>query len=203
MKTIKEQISEFTTADFDVFNIIVDNVNILSSNVAIAYLQAKYNNFKTENLKSNWILFLKLSQQDINRAYTAFYSEYNPIDNYNGVETHTIIENTGKKVNKNTGGTTTENMSTTFENENYRPTEKTDTSFNNLESTEEFENTSIGDNNGHHVTVDNFAKHGNLGVTQTQQMIENEMSLRMYPYCTRLIDRFVTEYCYLCEGSEM
>lgn len=200
MKTIKEQIDNLQSGEHDVFNILANDIVVANYQITLSYFTAKYSNWKTENLKANFDLFKQLSKDDITRAYNAFYAEYNPIDNYNGTETRTIIENTGKKVNKNSGGTTVENMSTTFENVNYRPTDKTDTTFNNLESSEEFENTTVGDNSGHHVTVDNFTRHGNLGTTQTTEMIQNEISLRMYPYITKLLDNFIAEYCYRSGG---
>lgn len=196
-ETLENQISNLSESDLANFNITANGTIVCNHQIVLSYLLNKYSNWKNNNLKITFSLFIQLTQLDINRAYNAFYSDYNPIDNYNGTETRTIIENTGKKISRNEGGTTVENSSTTFENENYRPTEKTDTIFNNLKSSEEFENTSIGENSGHHVTSETYTKHGNLGVTQTQQMIENEIALRMYPYCTRLIDKFVSEYCYL------
>ena len=52
---------------------------------------------------------------------------------------------------------------------------------------------------GHDISYHKLTKGGNLGVTTSQQMIENEIEMRLRPLLKMYLDTFVKEYAYCCE----
>lgn len=160
------------------------------------------------------------------RILTAFMSEYNPLENYNGVE-HT--EGSGSSRN-HTAGKVKTNTEVTNSNEEAGVTEHYETTYDNLDDSQlrykdtvtapktktngEAENnyTDYGeieaDTKTGIIKVDDkhlinatdatndqtVTRHGNLGVTTSQQMIEAEMALRKFNIVKYIVDRFANLY---------
>jgi len=159
------------------------------------------------------------------RILTAFMSEYNPLENYNGVETTEGVgssrNHTAGKVktktdisNSNEEDGETKHYETTYDNLSdsqlrYKDTvsaPKTKTSGeadSNYTDYGEIEADAKGvikldDNHLINATdatnSQTVTRHGNLGVTTSQQMIEAEMALRKFNIVKYIVDRFANLY---------
>lgn len=200
IKTLKEQIEEMSTESQNIFDIRVDNAIVYSHQLVINYILLKYAKFKTESLTVSFQLYLETMNEDIKRMYNAFYSEYNPIENYNGTEIKTFVDKHGTKTTVNDATTDTTDKTTTYNDLNFRDLDASNTVANGS-STENYNDVTLDGLTGHNVSREILSKHGNIGVTQTQTMIENEISLRMNPYFERIVDKYVAKYCFLMLGG--
>lgn len=120
------------------------------------------------------------------RMYNAMQIEYNPIENYNRTEDWT----TDNSQNSNSEGTTTastERQVSAFNSSNYENAEK-----NTGSQTGSNTNTSTGSETRHGVAK------GNIGVTTTQKMLSDELSIsergNIYRY---MIESFKHRFCIL------
>lgn len=213
-KTISEELQELTTAQKQDFDIKKNNNILIDSATVLSFFDIKYGEFTMpKTLYNSWILYKSLTITDLIRAYDAFYAEYNPIDNYDGTEEITHLEKHGT-VSKTSGGSSTEtstanNITTVnsvapFDSSDMTNNDKSVNSENsenvisndNSETTE-YEETTLGTETAHDITKDTIRKHGNIGVTMTQQMIREEIELRFKPVIIEYLTRFVYEYGYL------
>jgi len=162
------------------------------------------------------------------RILTAFMSEYNPLENYNGVEKTdgfgSSRNHTGGKVktktdvsNSNTVEGETKHYETTYDNLSesqlrYKDTTKTPTvktsgeadsnytDYGTLHTTTKDDRETVDIDNNHLVNATDASnsqtvtRHGNLGVTTSQQMIEAEMNLRKFNIVKYIVDRFANLY---------
>lgn len=213
-KTISEEIQELTNAQKQDFEIKKENEVLINSTTVLNFFDIKYGEFTMpKTLYNSWILYKSLTITDLIRAYDAFYAEYNPIDNYDGVEEVTHLEKHGT-VSKTSGGSSTEtstanNITTVNSVAPFDTTDMTndDKSVNSGSSeniissdnseTTEYNDTTLGTDTAHDITKDTIRKHGNIGVTMTQQMIREEIELRFKPVIIEYLTRFVYEYGYL------
>lgn len=213
-KTISEEIRELTTAQKQNFEIKKENNVLVDSATVLSFFDIKYGEFTMpKTLYNSWILYKTTTITDLIRAYDAFYAEYNPIDNYDGTEEITHLEKHGT-VSKTSGGSSTEtstanNINTINSVAPFDSSDLTnnDTSVNsgssenvisnNNSETTEYEDTTLGSDTAHEITKDTVYKHGNIGVTMTQQMIQEEIELRFKPILIEYLTRFVYEYGYL------
>lgn len=213
-KTISEDIQELTTAQKQNFEIKKGTETLISSSTVLTFFDIKYGEFTMpKTLYNSWILYKSLTITDLIRAYDAFYAEYNPIDNYDGTEEITHLEKHGT-VSKTSGGSSTEtstanNITTVNSVAPFDTTDMTndDKSVNSGSSeniissdnseTTEYNDTTLGTDTAHDITKDTIRKHGNIGVTMTQQMIKEEIELRFKPVIIEYLTRFVYEYGYL------
>lgn len=153
---------------------------------------------------------------NIERMVTALTAEYNPIHNYDRTEIWT--ENEKRNLAKNVNGTSTKSSSVSNSNEEnregnteylvsayneseYQPSEKTDT---NLDVTNEFEQSAS--ENGTETQAETHDENtansknghafGNIGTTQTTEMIKNEIQLRRdNNIYTILSELFYHDFC--------
>lgn len=130
------------------------NISILYSRL----LELESGSFDTALTKLSKMIVTKYAD-NWDKMYDAVYAEYNPIENYNGVEDYTdktninLTNNSKQKnygINSGLGKDTASNESNTqaSEDDNY--------------------------------TTHHMEKHGNLGMTTSQQMIESELVLREF-----------------------
>ena len=132
------------------------------------------------------------------RLYKAMLAEYDPIENYNRKEktnnqNRGSMTHSGKDTNERLSQGQTTNSITSFDNNNFQPHDlSVDT---------------IGDNNSvtyGHVVTDSTGNllqseiHGNIGVTTSQQMLEQELEVtpKLNIYNT-IIDSFIRRFCLL------
>ena len=213
-KTISEEIQELTNVQRQEFEIKKGNETLITSDTVLTFFDIKFGEFTIpKNLYNSWILYKSLTIPDLIRAYDAFYAEYNPIDNYDGTEEITHLEKHGT-ITKTSGGSSTEtstanNINTinsvapfdTSDMTNNDKSVNSGSSENIISSdnsdTTEYNDTTLGTDTAHDITKDTIRKHGNIGVTMTQQMIQEEINLRFKPILIEYLTRFVYEYGYL------
>lgn len=157
---------------------------------------------------SEWLNFIARNGENLKRALDAMKAEYNPIDNYNMVEqgadgtkqdSHRTtphgeisVETTPFQTGINSVGDGAQTGKTT-----------TKTSYTQADSETTYDNTMSIKNNddsietGYHKGVQHYLKRsGNVGTTQTQTMIENEILLRKHDLIAEFVKRFFDNYCY-------
>jgi len=218
-KRIDTQIDEYTTPL--PISDIKDNDNnvILTASLLISYLYNTYGNYKTNAPLANlWFMYDSTHHADFLKAWTAWNAEYNPLENYNGIETNvrqymdgetTQTVSHGKKTTNTIlgDGMKTETKVTTFDSTTPRDDNIT-TNTGSTETADSGTTTTTTDQNVKSLTVDgkNYtadkieaetnARHGNLGVTTSQQMITAERDMRLNPLITMYLDTFISEYAY-------
>ena len=213
-KSISEEIQELTTAQKQDFGIKKNNNILIDSATVLSFFDIKYGEFTMpKTLYNSWVLYKTTTITDLIRAYDAFYAEYNPIDNYDGIEEVTHLEKHGKVSTTSDGSSTetstanninTVNSVAPFDSSDMANNDKSVNSgssenvisSDNSETTE-YEETTLGTDIAHDITKDTIRKHGNIGVTMTQQMIREEIELRFKPVLIEYLTRFVYEYGYL------
>lgn len=218
-KRIDSQIDEYTTPL--PISDIKDNDNnvILTASLLLSYLYDTYGNYKTNAPLANlWFMYDSTHHADFLKAWLAWNAEYNPLENYNGIETNvrqymdgetTQTVSHGKKTTNTIlgDGMKTETKVTTFDSETPRDDNIT-TNTGSTETADSGTTTTTTDQSVKSLTVDgkNYtadkieaetnARHGNLGVTTSQQMITSERDMRLNPLITMYLDAFISEYAY-------
>lgn len=215
--TINQEILDMSESERQTFSLVNGNITMLSYNDCLKYLSGKYGDYTCPyGLYNSWNLFKTLYITDICRAWDAFYSEYNPIENYNGIESNTHVEKHGVLTRANTGNSsetaTANNITSTnsvvpydsadFKNDNKSVNTGNSTNVINSGSneTETYSDTELNDKTGHIITVDEHERHGNMGVTSTQKMITEEIELRFKPIIIEYLNKFILEYAYYYRG---
>lgn len=157
---------------------------------------------------AEWGFYIARNGQNLKRAIDAMKAEYNPIDNYNMVEQGADgekIDNVRTTPHGTITNTTTPYQTGINSTGDGAQTGKTttETTYNNADSETEHDNTlSIPDNDGgtvsgfHTGKQHYFKRSGNVGTTQTQTMIENEILLRKHDIIADFVKRFFDTYCY-------
>lgn len=159
---------------------------------------------KIHNLELLWVKYIAEWQHSIDSMYTALYTDYKPLNNYDMTENESV----GRKIDKTTttpsSTTTQEYKSTTFDDSTLRPVDET-TNTVQMETTVTPANSqTIPDiagafNNGE---IRKLTRSGNIGVTTSQQMIESELELRKKSVANWLIEFFVKQYMYMVTDGE-
>ena len=137
---------------------------------------------------------------NLKKALDAFFSEYNPIENYDNNEESTTTtgakeENFKKGTNTDTtevgqGQITTKSDVTSYESNTFADADKVTTDESARTTTTTMgERSDVRSEKEH---IDSFKKriHGNIGVTTSQQMIESELDLRK----RNIIFEYLTEF---------
>ncbi len=225
-KYVYEAIEDLSVGDITLMGLYDNRTSpktlIIYGEDIILYLDKMYPNYKTLTPIFNaWYTYNTLHFDDFLRMYDAVRMAYNPIENYNsetitadikqdGRITETITH--GKTTTDTANGVTNENSVTTFEDTTYRPNSKSvqsgsTTSAESGTTTTEKEHTTAVEREidgktytGDEINENIEKKHGNIGVQQTQQMLQSEIELRMKPVIQLYIDTFVKEYFYCNEG---
>lgn len=144
---------------------------------------------------------------NLKKALDAFFSEYNPIENYDNNEESTTTtgakeENFKKGTNTDTtevgqGIITTKSDVTSYESNTFSDADKVTTDESARTTTTTMgERSDVRTEKEH---VDKFTKriHGNIGVTTSQQMIESELELRKRNVVTEYLTEFATMYFFI------
>lgn len=128
--------------------------------------------------------FLNSNAYKIEGLYQSTIQEYSMIENYDMEETQT---NTGNVTTNSstTAGTTVTNNVTTYNNDTLR------TKDNSVNSGTDTATATVTDATGH-----TLRRHGNIGVTTSQQMIESERKLINVEFC-RIVSDMINEF--ICE----
>lgn len=218
-KTITVQLDEYTALEKDQYFSIKDSENqyIINGVNVCSYMTEMYGNYKTRSeIKTLWTLYNATHYNDFIRAYNAFTSTYEPLDNYNGTEENVYLNQDGTKTDRTTHGKTTtttannvqnENYTTSFDSQAYRPDNKSiqtgnttaaDTGTTTNTTEHSLTTLTVGDTTytADSITAETKHRHGNLGVTSTQQMINQELELRKNPVALLYIDEFINDYAY-------
>lgn len=218
-KRIDTQIDEYTTPL--PISDIKDNDNnvILTASLLISYLYNTYGNYKTNAPLSNlWLMYDSTHHADFLKAWTAWNAEYNPLENYNGIETNvrqymdgetTQTVSHGKKTTNTIlgDGMKTETKVTTFDSTTPRDdnittntgsTETADSGTTTTTTDQSVKSLTVGGENytADKIEAETNARHGNLGVTTSQQMITSEREMRLNPLITMYLDTFISDYAY-------
>lgn len=164
-------------------------------------------NYVWKFLYNNIIIFIQKEQDNYYRMVTALTESYNPLENYNMVE----LSGSASKVSdtKSTPGKVTSEVgvfpfnSNTSGAANSKPESITETSA--MQSTAGYVDAnqdmewSSGDDfgktpKGNSVAMSKHTRSGNIGVTTSQQMLEQELELRT----KSIIDDFLTKCADTC-----
>ena len=222
-KTIKEQWDEYTLIQINELTLKDSQNNTIITGLKVGqYIVEMYGQYKTRSdMLYLWAIYTTIHGADFLKAYDAWMANYDPIENYNGSETNVYLTNDGIVTNSTTHGKTTtttantvtnETQVTTFESTTYRPDSKniqsgsttaadsgtTSETTTHTPTTLTIDSTEYSADNVHGEIKN---KHGNLGVTTSQQMITSEIEMRLKPLIMMYIDTFINEYAYYVTDS--
>lgn len=140
--------------------------------------------------------------------YDALMAQYNPIENYDRHEEggwndsgHTVTNNTSHTESSASASDThsAEDKVAAFNSSDYEKNNKdtsTDTSSNSGQSDGSSDG-EVTSSNSH--TFNGYRVHGNIGVTTSMQMIQQEIEGRKIDLAKVIISQFVNDYCILAE----
>lgn len=201
---------------------------LIENSVVKLYFKFHYGNFICENMQSKFTLYNAMQSGDLAKALAAWDASYNPLENYNGVIERLVTDDHGDEVRTHkTGGeggthnkvtsaalsnTGTEHQVSTDESPNYRNetkdiqtggTETTDDLHTEDKTTHNTTSRTVGESTvtADIIHIEKEEKHGNLGVTTSQQMIESECEMRLNPVTKQYLDRFVFQYAHYSGGA--
>ena len=188
---------------------------LIESDFVENYFLKKYGEWYTINNSYNGFLsdfqYYNLNKvEDLKRMLDVYFSDYNPLENYNGTET--VKESYGKQKETNIDGertdtniigneqTTSTDSVTSFETNEYSETGKNVTENNSrTDRVTKGSQTNTMENEPYENNI-TTTKSGNLGVTTSQQMIESELVLRLRMNVKeKYLDEFIAEWCYLVD----
>lgn len=201
---------------------------LITNGEVYSYFMSRYPDYICPNMWHNFEAYNIMHAFDLKQAQYAFYADYNPLENYNGETEHIHTKDNGDETRTHkTGGdggthntvttealanTYTQHDVTTYDNSTPRMDSK-DTQSGGNRVTDDLhtedktvhgttsktigETTYTGDEVYHEIEK----KHGNLGVTTTQQMIDSEIAMRLKPINKRYLDQFINEYAYYIGGA--
>lgn len=109
------------------------------------------------------------------KLYATTQLTYNPIENYDRLESGVNSGNAN-----NSGSNTSTNSNTSYDSGQFRDTAK---------------NVSSGSNSSTSTNSFSSRTHGNIGVTTTQQMIEQERKSVQFCMTAFIIDDFISRFC--------
>lgn len=207
-KRIDVQIANEIEEEHD-YNVRDANNNvILSTENWYSYIENNYGNYKTlRALFILWGIYQATHLADFQKAWAAWTATYNPIENYNGDETTVRQKMDGKETTTNSidnGGLVNETQSTAVDNTGYRNDSKNiQTGSTTVTKDTEVKTLTVGSNTytADYVEAETKNRHGNLGVTSTQNMITQEVEMRLNPLIVQYLDNFIAEYAYYIEGE--
>lgn len=136
-----------------------------------------------------WLCFISEYLPKYKKAYETLQLEYNPLDNYNGVTEFIHGKTKVKTTNDIASKKVTDTMTDT-------PSGYNSSTYSNRDKTID---TSVADAYQDTITTDGDSytdvekKHGNLGVTTSQQMINSQIELDTYSLNKWYIDLFANQ----------
>lgn len=225
-KSINEQIADYDSQIIQTFDIKVNNVLILSGTDVLDYMLFTYDNFCTRTpLYRLWQKYVTIHHPDFAKAYAAWTSNYEPLQNYDSTETYLHLYDDGTDTTRITHGKvntvsaasgttapTTSNYITTDESATPRLESQTTQSGTTTDSESGTTTTTLEHSpttatiDGESYTADKIEsetrkKSGNIGVTTSQQMLQSEVDLRLNPLIMQYIDNFMRDYTYYVSGE--
>lgn len=221
-KTINEQIGDYIPEQIALFDIKVGGATILSGEYVTNYMIYTYDGYCTRApLYMLWITYVNVHSTDFTKAYNAWTTNYDPLQNYDSCETNVYLQNDGVetvrvnhgKVNTTAASTKTGEIPTmtNYVTTDDSTTPRIDTQSTSTGVTTDTESGSTATTTEHSpssLTVDNVEytadyvkaeinkKSGNIGVTTSQQMLQSEVELRLNPLVMQYIDAFMRDYTY-------
>ena len=203
------------------FAVMYHETVLISSTITEQYLTYNYGEFLCSDLHNKFLLYNSMQAADLKKALDAWNATYNPLENYNGVIDRVTTDTHGDETRTHkTGGeggthnkvtsaalanTATTHETTTYDSTALR-TESKDSNTGGTETTDDLHtedktthatvNKTVGDTtySGDEVHTEREDKHGNLGVTTSQQMIMSEAEMRLNPVIKQYLDRFIYQY---------
>lgn len=160
----------------------------------LPYIERNFFNYNNEDDELDafnflWRCFISEYLPKYKKAYETLQLEYDPLDNYNGI-TETIL---GKTKVKTTNDISSKKVTNTMTD---TPAGYNSASYSNRDKTVDTSETDSYDDvfttEGDQVT-NIEKKHGNLGVTTSQQMINSELELNQYSLNKWFIDLFASQ----------
>lgn len=156
--------------------------------------------FFTENMIG---LISRKWARTFQKWYDALQLEYDPIENYNRYEHWTDDGTDTGTLNTDTSGTSEEQTSGTGQTDTYVSTYDSDALHQNNESKSTQSATSSGKDTGNTLETKNYANtgvhdgriHGNIGVTTSQQMLEEELKIAGWNLYEHIATVFIQELC--------
>lgn len=140
-----------------------------------------------------------------NELCKTLHFEYNPIENYDrkeewidgSVEKGKFVNAfTNKSTNKNTGTDTEELGVSAYNSSEFQPREKNTTTYGSGNETSG-EGTNGGSNENSKTGARNGRAHGNIGVTTTQAMIEEQRKVVRFNVIDEIVNSFKYKFCLL------
>ena len=159
------------------------------------------------DFKHTFDLYNEYMAPNLNKSIIAFTAEYNPLNNYEG-KTEIIQEYGEQKQNfvkgqesiRNTNNAVTDNSEdyvTSYDSDIFSPSSKNKNDYGErISTTENGTRTDTNTANSYTNKVTEI-KAGNMGVTTSQQMINEEIDLRLKNIYDMYIDNFVKNVCYM------
>lgn len=224
-KTINEQIAEYTSTEKQIFTLKdANNSTILDGDKVLEYLETTYNCYKSQYwLHTLWTNYESIHHNDFLKAYNAITAVYDPLENYNGTETTVRQRMDGEETTTITHGKTTTNslgvggvstvtqvssadVATLRDDTKTTQTGTTtsaDTGTTTTTKDTDVKSLTVGDTEytADFVEGETKNRHGNLGVTSSQNMIQQEIDLRLKPLIMLYLDQFANTYLYYIGGE--
>lgn len=200
------------------------NGETIFNSVSVFHEMTKYTDYKigvseiftasTAYFISLWSEYRENTKAQLYRAWKALQAEYDPISNYDMREQSSDGRKDGKETEKNTphgGSQTTVNRFGIDSGTNGEPFDKTtlqplDGTYTETEKEKTHDKT-ITDNDGQTVsgyaeTNDHYmTRSGNIGVTTSQQMLNEEIKVRQTDLLKNYVSEFIARYCYYVGGA--
>lgn len=162
---------------------------------------------------SLWAEYRENTKAQLYRAWKAMQAEYDPISNYDMREQSSDGRKAGKETETNTphgGSQTTVNRYGIDSGADGEPFDKTTLqplagTYTETEKEKTHDKT-ITDNDGQSVsgyadTNDHYmTRSGNIGVTTSQQMLNEEIKVRQTDLLKNYVSEFIARYCYFVGG---
>lgn len=159
--TVNKFFDGITESQLDNFNILKDNVVIVSGNTIKLTLKQLFGNFEIihsdsiEEVIGYWNNFKTVYRQSFTRMYEALTADYSPVENYSKISTVNTQGTATSSTNSNIINKETTEDSATFH----------DTSFSDSDNT----------SNANSNTVVTENTHGNIGVKSNMDFITEEI----------------------------
>ena len=194
------------------FAVIYNDTVLIKSEYVENMFRLKYGTWETldkttEDFKHTFDLYNEYMTANLNKAISALTAEYNPLNNYEGKteiiqeygeQTQNFVK--GQESIRNTNNAVTDNTEdyiTSYDSDIFSPSSKNKNDYGErISTTEDGTRTDTNTANSYTNKVTEI-KAGNMGVTTSQQMITEEMNLRLKNIYDMYIDNFVKNVCYM------
>ena len=179
---------------------LINNILLLGGEFEVLFADADFMQFSIGVWSKKW-------QRTMERWYEALQMEYNPIENYDRMEDWTDQKADTGKTTRNemanaidnsisTGNGNTQNSISAFDAVTYTPHDQSTTTSNGNNTSESL-TSATGDvtNEATSNGVHSGRTHGNIGVTTTQQMLEQEFNIARFNLMDEIAYLFLSELC--------